>query len=551
MKEKNQDEEKQEDLLSFQRDNRFILFFAIWQNNYLYKAKKRNLFSFFYVQFNMKFFLFLSLFISTIFASTLNLSISSNPSRINPILSTDSASSEITNWIFNGLFKYDKNGNIVCDLAKSYNFDTPIKLIIKLKENVKWHDGKLFSSDDVIFTYNMINSPKVFTPTKSSFDMVKSVRKIDDFSVEIIYKKPYFKALEIWMTGLLPYHLLKNEKDLMTSKFNKNPIGTGSYKLKTLTISSDIILNANDDYFKGRPKIDKISYKFIPDTTTAFYTLKQGQLDIGGLTPIQIDRQINDKFKKDFKIFEKPSFGYTYLGFNLKGTKFKDIRIRQALSLAINRQEMVDVLFFGHGKVCTGPFLPKTFAFNENIKVPLQNIQKAKQLLKQMGYDKNNPFEFQVITNANNSIRVNAAEILQYQLSKVGIKMKIRVMEWQAFLNTIVHPRNFDAIILGWGLSLMPDAKPLWHSTSYKKGGFNLVGYSNKKVDTLIEQGAITIDKKKLSKIYKEIFTHISTDLPYLFLYIPNSITVVNDKIKNVEDALIGVTHNQKDWIKE
>ncbi len=492
----------------------------------------------------------LFLFVS-LCSSTLNLSISSNPSRINPILSTDSASSEITNWIFNGLFKYDKDGNVVCDLAKSYSFKTPTKLIIKLKKNIKWHDGYIFSSDDVVFTYNMINNPKVFTPIKSSFDKVEKVKKIDNFTVEITYKQPYFKALEIWMTGLLPYHILKNEKDLMTSSFNKNPIGTGAYKLKTLTISSDIILYANDDYFEGRAKIDKISYKFIPDTTTSFYTLKQKKLDMGGLTPIQIDRQIDDKFRNDFKIFEKPSFGYTYMGFNLKSEKFKDIRIRQALSLAINKQEILDVLFFGHAKVCTGPFLPDTFAFNEKVQATLQNIKKAKQLLKQMGYDENNPFKFQVITNANNTIRVNTAEILQYQLLKIGVKMKIRVMEWQAFLNTIVHPRNFDAIILGWGLSLMPDAKPLWHSSSDVKGGFNLVGYSNKKVDKLIEQGETTINKKELSKIYKKIFTHISDDLPYLFLYIPNSITVVNKDIKNVSNALIGVMHNQKDWIKE
>ena len=513
----------------------------------------------------MRFLFFLLILLSSIYSSTLNLSkvansghdselslvISSNPSRINPILSTDSASSEISDWIFNGLFKYDKNGNIICDLAKSYHFKTPTKLIIKIKKNIKWHDGYIFTANDVIFTYNTINSPKVFTPTKSSFEKVKDVKKIDDYTLLVTYKKPYFKALEIWLTGLLPYHILKDEKDLMTSKFNKNPIGTGPYKLKTLTISSDIVLNANDDYFQGRPKIDKILYKFIPDTTTSFYTLKQKQLDVAGLTPIQIDRQIDDKFKKDFKIFERPSFGYTYMGFNLKGKKFKDIRVRQALNLGINRQEMVDILFFGHAKVCTGPFLPDTFAFNKSIKIPSQNIQKAKQLLKEVGYDEKNPFTFQVITNANNSIRVNAAEILQYQLSKIGVKMKIRVMEWQAFLNTVVHPRKFDAIILGWGLSLMPDAKPLWHSKSDKKGGFNLVGYSNKKVDSLIENGEVTVDKQKLSNIYQKIFKQISDDLPYLFLYIPNSITVVNSKIKNVSNALIGVMHNQKDWIKE
>ncbi len=499
----------------------------------------------------MKHLIFLFLLSTLLFSSTLNLSISSNPSRINPILSSDSASSEISQWIFNGLLKYNKDGKIVCDLAQSYHFETPTQLIIKIKKNIKWHDGVEFTADDVIFTYETINSPKIFAPIKSSFEKVAKVEKIDNYTLKISYKQPYFKALEVWLTGLLPKHILKDEKDLMTSKFNKNPIGTGAYKLKTLTISSDIILEANKDYFDGCPKIDKISYKFIPDSTTSFYTLKQKQLDIGSLTPIQIDRQINKQFKKDFKIFEKPSFGYTYLGFNLKRKKFKDLKIRQALSLAINRQEMVDILFFGHGKVCTGPFLPKTFAFNEKVKTPIQNIKKAKQLLKEMGFNEKNPFKFEVVTNANNTIRVNAAEILQYQLSKVGIKMNIRVMEWQAFLNTIVHPKNFDAIVLGWNLSLMPDAKPLWHTKSDKKGGFNLVGYSNKKVDKLIEQGEITIDQKKLKSIYQEIFKQISDDLPYLFLYIPNSITTVNNKIKNVSNSLIGVTHNQKDWIKE
>ena len=486
-----------------------------------------------------------------LYSSTLNLAISSNPSRINPILATDSASSEISQWIFNGLFKYDKNGNIVVDLAKSYNFRTPTNLIVKLKQNVKWHDNFPFTAKDVVFTFNTINSPKVFTPSKSSFEQVISVKALDKFTLEIIYKKPYYKALEIWLTGILPSHILKDEKDIMTSKFNKNPIGTGPYKLKTLKISSNIILTANKNYFDTPAKIDTLSYQFIPDETTSFYSLQQKQLDLGGLTPMQLDRQLSSNFKNDFNIFERPSFGYTYMGFNLKNTKFKNINIRKALSLAINRKEIVDILFFGHGKVATGPFLPGTFAFNENIKAPIQNLTKAKALLKEAGFDKLNPFTFTVVTNANNSTRVNAAQIIQHQLKKIGVKMKIRVMEWQAFLNTVVLPKNYDAIILGWGLSLMPDAKPLWHSKSDKKGGFNLVGYSNKRVDYLIEKSQSQINKKDLTKSYQEIFKIISNDLPYLFLYIPNSITAINKNIKNVSSSIIGITHNQKEWIKQ
>jgi len=498
----------------------------------------------------MKFLLTLIFLFTTSYCSTLNLSISSNPSRINPILATDSASSEIANWIFNGLFKYDKNGKIVCDLAKSYQFTDETTLIVKLKQNVKWHDGAKFTAQDVLFTYNTILSPKVFTPQSDSFKKVKSLEIIDDFTIKIKYKEPYFKALNIWMGGILPYHILKDEKDIMRSKFNKNPIGTGSYKLKTFKISSDIKLEAFDDYFEGRAKIDQILYKFLPDPTTAFLMLKQNMLDIGGLTPIQVDRQIDEKFKKDYKIIEKPSFGYTYMGFNLKKEKFKNKKIREALSLALDRKQMVDILFFGHGKVCNGPFLPGTFAYNEDAPKAVQNIKKAKQLLKELGYDENHPFEFELVTNANNSIRVNAAQIMQYQLQKVGVKMSIRVMEWQAFLNTIVHPRNFDAILLGWGLSLMPDAYSIWHSKSDKKGGFNLVGYHNSEVDRLIDLGSKTVDLEKLAVIYKKIFKLISQDYPYLFLYIPNSITVVNSKIKNIEPTFLGIMHNQKDWIK-
>jgi len=488
--------------------------------------------------------------ISVSFSSTLNLSMSSSPSRLNPILANDSASGDIAKWLFNGLFKYDKDGNPIPDLASSYKFENSTKLIIKLKRNVLWHDKKKFTAQDVIFTYNTIINPKVFTSILSNYKEVKSVKALDDYTIEVIYKKAYFKALEIWMVGILPKHILENEKDIMSSSFNKNPIGTGSYKLKSFKNSSDIKLIANDDYFDGRPKIDFINYKFLPDTTTSFLMLKQKQLDVGTLSPLQIDRQIDDKFKEDYKIIEKPSFSYAYLGFNLKNKKFQDIRVRQALSLAINRQEMVDILYFGHGEVCNGPFLPGSFAYNKEVKQIKPDIKRAKQLLKEAGYDENNPFSFELITNTGNEIRINAALILQYQLAKIGIKVKIRVMEWQAFLNTVVHPRKFETILLAWSIPLMPDAYPLWHSDSNKLGRFNLTGYKNKEVDSLIEQGSTTINKEELSSIYRKIFKKITDDIPYLFLYIPNSISVVNDTIKNVKPSFIGIMHNQKDWIK-
>ena len=493
--------------------------------------------------------LFFFLFPLFLAASTLHLSTSSNPSRINPILATDSASSEIANHIFNGLVKYEKDGKqIVGDLAKNFYFEDNVTLVFELREGVKWQDGAPFSAKDVLFTYELINSPQVVSPYTSSFRMVKSVEVVDDLTLKVIYKEPYFKALELWMSGILPYHLLKDEKNMMSSHFNTKPVGTGPYRLGKLEFSKNIELDAYEDYFEHQPKIDHIIYHVIPDTNTRFLMLKTQKVDIGELEAMQLERQVEKPFFDNFRVIEEIAHAYTYLGFNLRREKFQDPRVREALSLAIDRKELVDILFMGHGQVCTGPFLPGGPSFNSRVKAPSQNLKRAKALLKEAGYEGDHPLSFEIATSNSSSIRPYAAQILQYQLAKAGVEVKLRVMEWQAFLNTVVFPREFDTVLLGWSLSLSPDPYLLWHSDSDKPGGFNFIGYHNKDVDALIETMQGTVERTELSKIQKKIFASVVKDNPYLFLFIPSSITAVDKKIKNIEPALNGIWHNYIEW---
>ena len=495
--------------------------------------------------------LLLLLFFTQLFSSTLQLATSANPSRLNPILATDSSSAEITGFLFNGLVKYDKNNQeIIGDLAKKFYFKDDKTLIFELREGVKWHDGKPFSAQDVFFTYKTLISAEIASPYSAGFRFVKDVKILDKYTVEVDYKKPYFKALETWMMGIIPEHLLKDEKNLMNSQFNTHPIGTGPYKLTQLEFSKNIELSAFDDYFKGRPKIDKIAFHVIADPMTRLLMLKKSQLDIGSIEPLVMERQLQREFFEKFNIYEKISLSYTYLGFNLRKKKFTDPRVRKALSLAINREELVDILFFKHAKVCSGPFLPGSIAFNSNVKVPQQNIARAKELLREAGYDESHPLKFEIATSNSSSIRPYAAEILQYQLQKAGVKVTLRVMEWQAFLNMVVFPHKFDTVLLGWGLSPTPDPYMFWHSKSDKKGGFNLVGYHNSEIDKLIEESQSIIDKEKLAKIWQKMFAIIVHDNPYLFLYIPNSITAVNKEIKNIKPAIGGIWYNYIEWEK-
>lgn len=500
----------------------------------------------------MRYIFFLLLSSLFAFATTLHLATSSNPSRLNPILATDSSSSEIAGFIFNGLLKYDKDSStIIGDLASKFYYENNTSVIFELKKNIQWHDGEEFTAKDVLFTYETLVSPKISSPYSANFRFVKAVEVINKYKLRVTYTKPYFKALETWMMGILPEHILKSEENLMSSKFNTAPVGTGPYKLEQLEHSKNIVLAANDTYFLGRPKIDKISFHVIADPMTRFLMLKAQSLDIGSIDSMQYERQLSEKFLKNFNIYEEISHSYTYLGFNLRREKFKNPKVREALSLGIDREELVQILFFKHAQVCTGPFLPATAAFNPEIKAPKQNIKKAKELLKEAGYDENNPFEFEIVTSNSSSVRPYAAQILQHQLKKIGVIVNLRVMEWQAFLNMVVLPHKFDSVLLGWGLSSTPDPYLLWHTDSDKKGGFNLVGYKNEKIDIMIDKSQSMIDRVELAKLWKEMFKVIVEDNPYLFLYIPNSITAVDKNIKNVEPSLRGIWHNHILWEKD
>ena len=490
------------------------------------------------------------IFTALLHGATLHLSISSYPSRLNPLLATDSASSNIADWIFSGLLKYDKDAHIVPDLAERFYFTDKKTLVIHLKKGLKWHDGKEITAEDVLFTFETIRSPKLFTPYTSSFRNVETVEVVDRYTVRIIHKKPYFKALETWMSAIIPKHLLENDPDLMTSRFNQHPTGSNSYTLEGFEIGKDIVLKAFEGYHPHAPNIDKVLYHYVQDPSTEFLMLQSFQLDVGSLTPLQYERQIDESFKSHYRIVEQPAKAYTYLGFNLTRKPFDDIRIRRAVRLAVDKQELVDILFFGHGEPCYGPFLEGAVGFNPEAKAPATDYAKARELLKELGYDDENPLRFTITTNADNPTRRYAAEILQNQLAKAGIEVTIKTMEWQAFLQRVVHGRDFDTVLLGWSLPLMPDPFNVWHSSGNKKGGFNFISYNNPEADRIITEAESIIDRDKLDQEFQRLFRLIVDDAPYIFLYIPYSITVIDKNITPIDPGITGIWHNKNEWIK-
>jgi ABC-type dipeptide transport system, periplasmic component len=480
-------------------------------------------------------------------------------SNLIPLLSTDSASHGIASMIYNGLVKYDKDLNIVGDLARSWDIsEDGLVITFHLRKGVKWHDGHPFTAGDVLFTYQVTVDPGTPTAYSGDFLKVKKAEVLDDHTFRVTYDRPFAPALTSWSDSVLPRHLLKG-KDITSAPLSRRPVGTGPYMFKEWKTGQKIVLISNPDYFEGRPYIDGYIMRIIPDTATMFLELRAKGIDRMNLTPLQYARQTeNSLFRRNFNKYRYPSFSYTYLGYNLKSPLFKEKYVRQAISYAINKEEIIQGVLLGLGRVATGPFTPNTWAYNPRVKKYPYNPQKARCLLAEAGWkdtdgdgilDKNGkPFAFEIITNQGNELRAKCAEIIQRRLADIGISVKIRIIEWAAFIKQFINKRRFDATILGWTVPLDPDIYDVWHSSKIGPAELNFISFKNNEVDVLLEKGRSTFDRNERKRCYDRIQDILAEEQPCTFLYVPDALPIINARFRGIEPAPIGIGHNFIKW---
>lgn len=478
--------------------------------------------------------------------------------RLNPLLANDSASGTINEQVFNGLVKYDKDIRLVGDLAERWDISANGKTFtFHLRTGVKWHDGEEFTAQDCLFTYHKLMDPAVATPYSSQYMDVARADAIGKYTFRVTYKEPFSPALESWAMGIIPKHLLDG-KDLNTAAFNRNPVGTGPFRFKEWLAGQKIVLEANEDYFEGRPNIDRYIYRIIPDSSTMFQELLSGGVDMMSLNPLQYLRKSETRrIRENYRKFRYPANAFTYMGYNLKSPLFKDKEVRRALAYAIDRQSIIDGVLLGIGRPCTGPFSYVSWAYNNTVKPYPHDPVRARSLLAAAGWtdtdtdgvlDKGGrPFRFTVLTNQGNGERIRAAEIIQRNLKEIGVDVKIRVMEWQAFLERI-DKRTFDAMILGWSMSRDPDLYDIWHSSKTGKGEYNFIGYRNAEVDRLLVEGRRTFDIPKRKRIYGRIHEILADEQPYAFLYVPDATPIVHKRFKGIKVAPLGIMYNFIHW---
>ncbi|MCR5813068.1 MAG: peptide-binding protein [Desulfovibrio sp.] len=480
-------------------------------------------------------------------------------SNLIPYLSTDSASHEVADLLFIAPLRYNKDLEIEPWACQSYQMDEDGKRILfQLKEGLRWEDGQELTAYDMEFTFHLVTDPATASPYADDFLRVSQFTVLDRYRFEVRYETFFARALDSWMNPILPKHILAGQ-DIRHTDFARKPVGAGPYRLKEWKSGSSITLEASESYFLGRPNIDQVVFRIIPDQATMFMETRAQRLDVTNLTPLQYLRETQGPFwDAEFAKYRYLASMYVFLGFNLKHPFFAQKEVRQAISCAISREDIVQGCLLGQGIPAFGPYKPGTWPYHPTLRAQQPDLKRAKALLAQAGFRDSDgdglldrdghPFVFTILTNQGNEQRILVALLIQEQLAKIGIGVRIRTVEWAAFIREFVNKGHFDSVILGWTLSQDPDIFQIWHSSQAHEGGLNFIGYQSPLCDRLLEEARSTPDRQKRQGLYYKLQEVLAEDVPYCFLFVPYALPMVQKRFQGIQPALAGIMYNFEDW---
>lgn len=492
---------------------------------------------------------------------------SGDPVNFNPILQSDTTSGWVVDRVFSGLVDINEKLEVSPDIATEWSSSSDgLQWTFKLRNDVKFHDGKPLTAEDVAYTYNSIKDKGYTGPRSSTFASLDKVEVVDPHTVKFILKEPFSPLLTSLGYGILPKHLYADKPvaEMKDNPANRKPIGSGPWKFGEWVTGQYIVLTRNDDFYGEGPYLPEVRLTFVQDTNVAVAKLEAGEVDILGL-PAKDVKRITEGYANQLNFYKYQGLSFDYIGFNMTLDGLKDKAVRHALAYAIDRQKIVDDILEGEAVVIDAPMPPASWAYEPNVSKFTYDPKKATETLEKAGYVKGadgiyakdgKRLSFTLITNSGNTDRESIALIVQKSAKDVGIEIKTEFIEWSVMLEKNLWVGNFDMFISGFSLGVDPDQFSLFHSSQGKKNdqgrflGFNRAQYSNPQVDKLLEDGRKESDKNKRKAIYSEYQKIISDDMPWLFLNNRKSTVAIKKHIGGVVESPLGPM-KQRVWFSE
>jgi peptide/nickel transport system substrate-binding protein len=468
---------------------------------------------------------------------------------LNPILQSDTVSGAITDRVFEPLVHEDpKTGVPIPVLAESWTI-SPDGLVytFKIRDGVKFHDGQKLTAEDAKFTLDILKSDKVKTVRTADVEKIKSTEVVDPMTLRVNMSEAYCPFLDnLRNLGILPKHLLENTTNLNEDPFNLKPIGTGPFQFVEWVKDDHVTLQANDNYWNGRPKYDRFIFRPLKDRGALLAQLKTGDVDIAGVEPSEVKEVQAEPNLQVVKYF---AASITYLAYNNTRPGLDDANVRQALTYAVDRKLIIDQVLLGDGRPMNADIPSDSWAYNPNVKSFDFNPEKARQMLDTAGWKPGGDgirskdgqsLNFTLWTNSGNKVREAIVTIAQQQLKDVGVGVDLQFQDFAAMINRI-NKLDYDMFVSGFVFGADPDNYDLWHSSrkpdpATGKEGFNRAGFSTPKLDQLLEQGRGLpgCDSAKRKELYERAQEIIADGQPWNFLHQGQTSIAVNKRLSGL-----------------
>ncbi|HHS98292.1 MAG TPA: peptide ABC transporter substrate-binding protein [Chloroflexi bacterium] len=475
------------------------------------------------------------------------------PHSINPLLSAyNEVDRDLCALVFNGLTRFNERGEVVPDLAESWEISLDgLTYIFHLRDNVYWHDGVPFTADDVVFTTHLLQDPDYPGPPDvgALWQAVKVV-KIDDHTVRMVLPEPFAPFLDYTTIGLLPAHLLEGtpSADLPTLEFNLKPVGTGPFRVAEVQTAEgeirSVLLERNPRYFRPGPLVEHIRFRFYPSYSTAFRAYQNG--DVEGVGEIQLEDLPAARQETDLNLYSAQLAQYSIIFLNLARADdlpfFQEVKVRQALLYGLDREAIVQDLLDGQGLVAHSPIIAGTWAYDPDVRRYEYDPDQARALLDEAGWKmppggavrskEDHPLSFELLASTDPLHEAIANEVAR-QWGELGIQVTV-VVTAPAEIRDALEKREYQAALVDLALPGDPDPYPLWHQTEITRGQ-NYAGLDHRRISEIIETARIVVDRQQRIDLYREFQQVFADEVPAILLYYPIYTYGVSNKVKGVQ----------------
>lgn len=486
---------------------------------------------------------------------------------INPITATDHNAAQVRLFVlYMPLIHYDEDLEPVPNLARSWELTPDTSAIIfHLRDDVYWHDGVKTTAYDLEFSYDLATNPQSGFPNTAFWTHYGEGEAVDSFTFRVAME-PHADYMDPWRSfAPVPLHLLDGvpPAELRNHPYSTtNPIGNGPFRFVSRTLGQNWIFEANEDHpeeLGGRPYLDRLVYRFIPEPTSLLTELLTGAVDYYIAPPANQAAQIESHPNTRLATFQDRAF--VLIGWNQRREPFDNVRVRRALTMGIDRQGIVDGIVYGFGEVANSTVPPFYWQYDGEAGSDLAyDPEGARALLAEAGWEDRDgdgiveneagePLHFVVKTNQGNQIRADIAAKMQADLRRIGVAAEPRILEWGTLLDQINRPdqRDFDAVIIGWVTEFRIDDTDLFHCDK-RDEPFQWVGHCDPELDRMLETLPTIVDRDESRPLWQTYQRRVAEMQPYTFLYFQERLEGVHERLRNVQPDARGDWVGVRDW---